>query len=326
MKVLVTGATGFIGLHLVKTLVKNGHRVRCLVRKTSDVSELKKLKNIEFFYGDIADQRTLNGINEDISAVFNVAGLLGKWNSTDQDLAPVNVGGVKNLIEEFKNSKIKKFIHFSAGGVTGPVKGGLTDENYPCRPSTPYERTKYEGEKIALELGKKYNLPVVVIRPTFTYGPGDPHKLSLFKLAKAGFFVFVGNGESLNHPVFIDDLIQGALLAFERGKPREVYIIGGERPVSKKELINTIAKFLNTKLKAIHIPYYLANIAALMMEAGAKILRFEPILTKSRVSMMGNNWGCDISKAMRELGYDPKVSLGEGIRRTIGWYRNHNWL
>lgn len=326
MKILVTGATGFIGSHLVPALVKMGHKVRCLVRKTSNISKLQKLKNVEFFYGNITDKRTLKGLNKGVEAVFNVAGALGKWNNDDRDLAPVNIEGVRNLLEIFKGSKIKKFIHLSAGGVTGPVKNGLADETYPCQPSTPYEKTKYEGERLALKLGQAYSLPVVVVRPTFTYGPDDPHKLNLFKLVKKRFFIFVGNGKSLYHPVYIDDLIQGVLLAFEKGKPGEVYIIGGEESVSKKELVNTIAESLNVKLKAIYAPYPLMHLAALIMEMGAKILRFEPILTRSRVSAMGNNWGCNISKAKKELGYKPQVSLAEGIRKTVKWYQKGGYL
>lgn len=326
MKVLVTGATGFIGSHLVPALVKRGYKVRCLVRKTSDISKLKKLKNVEFFYGDVAKRETLEGINKNIDVVFNVAGLLGKWNTTYQDLAPVNVEGVKNLMEKFKNTKIKKFIHFSAGGVTGPIKNGLANEEYSCHPSTPYEKTKYDGERIALKLGKRYNLPIVVIRPTFTYGPGDFHKLTLFRLVKNGFFVFVGDGKSLNHPVFIEDLIQGALLALKRGKSEEVYIIGGPEPVSKRNLVYTIAECLNVKLKTIKVPYSLAIIAASIMENLAQILHFQPILTKSRVSMMGNNWGCSISKAKQELGYNPKINLKEGVKRTVEWYKKNNLL
>ena len=326
MKILVTGATGFIGSHLVPALIKRGHKVRCLVRKTSDISKLKKLKNVEFFYGDITERRTLRRINEDIEAVFSVAGLLGKWGRTDRDLASVNVIGVKNLLAIFKETKLKKFIHFSAGGVTGPIRHGLADESYPCFPSTPYERTKYEGEKLALKLGKRYRIPVVVVRPTFTYGPDDLHKLALFKLIKKGFFVFINNGKSLIHPVYIDDLIEGTLLALTKGKPGEVYIIGGKKPVSKKEFVLTIAKYLDINLRYVYVPFVLANLATVLLEIIAQILRFEPPLTRSKVSMMGNNWGYNIKKAKGELGYQPKIPIRVGIRRTITWYKKHNLL
>jgi nucleoside-diphosphate-sugar epimerase len=160
-----------------------------------------------------------------------------------------------------------------------------------------------------------------VLRPTFTYGPGDPHKVALFRAVQRGRYVFIGDGESVNHPVFIDDLLEGLVLGIERGRPGEVYIVGGDRPVTKRELVGEIADALGVARPSRAIPRWVASLAAPLLEGLGTALRFEPILTRSRVMMMADNFGYSIAKARRELGYAPRVTLHEGILATVQHYR-----
>jgi nucleoside-diphosphate-sugar epimerase len=211
-------------------------------------------------------------------------------------------------------------VHLSAGGVTGPTDRLAVDESYDCRPATAYERTKLEGERRVLDLGRAKGIPTTVVRPTFTYGPGDPHKLALFRAIQKGRYAFIGDGLSVNHPVYVDDLVHGILLALERARPGEVYIIGGAAPVSKRELAQTIARTLGVRPPFVRIPRWVAAAIAPPFEALGRILAFEPILTRSRVMMMADNFGYSIDKARRELGYEPQVGLREGIRNTINSY------
>lgn len=324
--VLITGATGYIGRNLVRRFIAEGHYCRCLVRRSSKIDFLKSHSNIDLFYGDITQENSLTGICKGIDVVINSAGVLAKWNSSIDDLRSVNADGIINLAGELIKNDVEYIVHLSAGGVTGPVKGPPADETYECQPKTAYEKTKLEGEIKALELYKKHGLPIVVVRPTFTYGPGDPHKLPLFRSVNKGSFTFIGSGESTNHPVYIDDLITGIFLLLKKRAIGEIFIIGGPHPVTKKDLIRTIAEELGVKKRFLHIPHWLAMCGAFSLCCLAKLLSSEPILTHSRVSMMVDNWGYSIKKAKEKLGYKPKFDLRFGIKKTVQSYIELQWL
>ena len=326
MNILVTGGTGFIGRHLLKRFTEQGYFCRCLVRKDSNIDSIKNLGNIEFFYGDISQKETLTNVCKEIDIVVNSAGILGKWNSTIEQLRPVNSYGILNLLDELEKNNVNYTVHLSAGGVTGPVKGDPADETYNCQPISPYEQTKWEGEKNAIHLWQKYGFPIVVARPTFTYGSGDPHKLPLFHAIKRGRFMFIGSGRSMNHPVHIDDLVSGIMLLIEKRPIGEVFILGGPRPVSKKELVNTIGEELGVNTNFLHIPRWLASSIAIGMVSLAKILNFDPILAPSRVRMMADDWGYSIEKAKKELGYSPQIDLKKGIALTVKSYKDLGWI
>jgi nucleoside-diphosphate-sugar epimerase len=241
-------------------------------------------------------------------------------------LHDVNVQGTIELLQRFRGTKLRRFVHLSAGGVTGPLRQGHADETYPCRPATPYERSKFLAECEVLELSKRNGVPVTVVRPTFTYGPGDPHKIALFRAVKRGRYVFIGGGKSFNHPAYVDDVVRGTLLALERGRDGEVYIVGGDRPVTKRELVYTIADALEVDRPRWNVPRWLALIAAWKLELLGRLFRFEPILTRSRVMMMADDFGYSIEKARKELGYSPRTSLHDGIAATVRSYRDAELL
>jgi len=283
-------------------------------------------EGVEPFVGDLLDPPSLTGIEEGIDVVVHCASLLGKWGTPERLLYDLNVRGSIELAKRFRESSPRRYVHLSAGGVTGPVPQHSVDESYACRPATAYERTKYEAECEMLELARRTGLPLSVVRPTFTYGPGDPHKLALFRAVRRGRYAFIGGGKSVNHPAYIDDVVEGILLTVERGRTGEVYIVGGDRPVSKRELVHTIADALGVKRPYLNLPRPLATIAAWKLEILGRIFRFEPILTRSRVMMMADNFGYSIAKARRELGYAPRTELAEGIANTIRHYEGAGQL
>lgn len=317
-RVLVTGATGFIGSHLAARLRESGYTVRALVRRRHPAG---RLAGLERFEGDLLRPESLEGVEHDVDHVFHCASILGKWGTPDSEIHEVNVQGALNLLLRFRNCDLKRYVHLSAGGVTGPMGPDPADESYDCRPATAYERTKLEGEQQVLRLAAETGIPVVVARPTFTYGPGDPHKLALFRAILRGRYAFIGNGESVNHPVFIEDLLDGLLRVLERGRPGEIYIIGGERPVTKRELVHTIADSLGVKRPGLKIPVSFARPVAVVLELLGRTLGFEPMLTRSRIMMMADNFGYSIEKARKELGYAPGHDLREGIALTVADYR-----
>ena len=180
MKILVTGATGFIGKHLVKELVGKGHKVMCLVRKTSrkkDINYLKKLE-VELFNGELTDKNSLKGICKGIDIIYHLTGVLGSFNFSEKLMFDINVKGTENILNESKEGKVKKFIFCSSAGVLGPIiKGGGSS---PYSPSNLYEKTKVEAEKLVL----KSKLDYIIMRSEFVYGPMDNHVLPLFKAIK----------------------------------------------------------------------------------------------------------------------------------------------
>ena len=316
-KTLVTGGTGFIGRRLVAALARAGHELRVLGR---DAAQLAALGRIEPFVGDLARPESLVGVEQGVARVVHAASLLGKWGTSERRLHDVNVRGTVELFKRFQAVEPCRFVHVSAGGVTGPLREPAVDERYPCRPATAYERTKLEAERQVLELSRRLGITALVVRPTFTYGPGDPHKLALFRSVKRGRYVFIDHGQSVNHPAFVDDVVHGIELALERGLPGETYIIGGEKPVTKRELVHTIADALGVPRPARSIPRWLASVAAWNLEWLGHLLRFEPPLTRSRVMMMADNFGYSIAKARAELGFAPRTDLRAGIEATVRDY------
>ena len=316
--ILLTGATGFIGGRLLHSLLEDGFHVRALVR---DTARLPKDDRLEPLLGDLCDPSTLDGIEQGIDGAIHCASILGKWGTPESEIEQVNVQGTINLLDRLERQPATRLLHLSAGGVTGPVEAHSVDESYDCKPATAYERTKLTAEQEVLRRQAAGKIQGVVARPTFTYGPGDPHKIALFRAVKRGRYAFIDSGHSVNHPVFIDDLVRGLLLAYERGRPGEIYIIGGSRPITKRELVDAIADKLGVRRPGISLPRWVAAFAAFQLELMARFIPFEPILTRSRVMMMADNFGYTIDKARSELGYEPQVELEEGIARAIESYR-----
>ena len=324
-RLLITGATGFIGQKLARFYKDSAWSVRLLARDPNRVSpELKSLG--EICQGDLTKSETLSEAVQGIDAIIHSAGSLGQWGLPYRQLFEVNVGGVENLVRAAAAAGVKRFVHLSAGGVTGPLKAKSVDESYSSAPRTDYERSKWQGEQLALSLSKELNLNLIVVRPTFTYGPGDPHKIKLFQAIKKGRFFFIGDGFSTVHPVFIDDLSAGIDLALQSNIRAETIIIGGDRAVSKRELVWSIAAALGSRKPEMRIPIWLGEALAKGCEWASDAIGFSPPLTRSRVSMLSRNWGYSIEKARKLLGYNPKIDLREGLQLTVQWYREQGWL
>jgi len=326
VRVLVTGAAGFIGGHLANALVKKGYEVRCLVRKTSNVDYLKKL-GVELFYGDIRGPDSLEKALSNVDVVYHLAGILGRWGVSDKAYWDVHVKGTQNLLDACVRQNVKRFIHCSSAGVVGPVSNPPADESYPYSPSNIYEKTKAEAEKLVLQYHSDKGLPVTVLRPEFVYGPGDMHVLPLFRAIRKRRFPIIGKGESLLHPTYVGDVIQAFLLCLDNDKAiGEIYFIAGEAPITVKELVAIIAEELNVPTPRVCIPQWLSYAGAGFMEMITRLLRLkEPLLTCSQVKFFTQHRAFDTSKAKRDVGYQP-VQLRQGLRQTIHWYQQNGYL
>jgi nucleoside-diphosphate-sugar epimerase len=326
MIALVAGGTGFIGGHLVRTLASRGVRVRVLSRKKRRAKSFDH--NIEIVYGDILDVDSLEECTRGADLVFSAFGVLGQWRIPESTYRKVNRVGVRNLLESCLSASIRQFIHVSSAGVLGPLpRGVVADESFAFRPSNAYEESKCEAEKEIVAFGEKHGLPYTIIRPEFVYGPGDTHVLGLFKAIKERRFLLLGDGTSLLHPTYIDDLVHGIDLCINNPAAiDQAYLIIGERALTVRDLALTIAAELNVGLPKVKVPLFLAYAAAGVLELGGKIAGFEPPLTRSRLKFFTQNRSFSFEKARSHIGYIPQISFSEGVKRTVSWYREHRCL
>lgn len=319
MKILVTGATGYIGSQMAKRLFNDGKDVVCMTRGNKTIDDMPTVN------GELLKPESLHQACKGIDIVCHFAGALGRG-LTDEMVHAINVEGVRNMITVAKENNVSYFLHISSGAVTGPMGPTPANENTTCHPYTIYERSKLEGERLALSLSEKLELPLGVARPTFTYGPGDPHKLLMFKLIKKRLFFYIGDGASTNHPVYIDDLLDGIMLMIEQTPNQEVYILGGSTPVQKKQWATAIANELKVKPPFIHLPAKFTWTSAVIVETIGNWIGINVPLTRSRVLAMSKYWGMNIDKAKKQLGYNPKVDITEGIANTVKWYEKKRWI
>lgn len=327
MNILISGATGFIGSHLVRALAKEGHRCKCLVRRTSSISELKDLDQVEFVYGDITDKESLKEAIKDVRIIYHLAAQIGKWGIPEKAFFAVNVHGTRNLLEVAHEGKAKQFIFCSTPGVQG--KGyAQASETLPYKPPYIYELTKCEGEKLVLGFHqKRKGLSVTVLRPDFVYGPGDLRRLSLYRAIGNKRFFLIGDGKALLHPTYIEDVIQGFCLPANNPVSfGEIYNIAGPRVITVREYAETIAQALKVSLPRLRFPKPSAQIFAAFLSVLSRITEKEPILSQSKIEFLTCDHGSNISKAMNELGYRPETDFATGIRQTVDWYYKHNLL
>lgn len=325
MKATVIGGAGFIGKRLCEVLVSRGDSVTAL-DKNPVGPELTR-QGVVPILGDLLEEKAVLFACSKADVVFNLAGALGKWRTSLEELEVANTMAAGFVVTCTAMTGGGKVVHTSTIGVTGPLPDGVdASEDYPPNPATDYQRTKLAGEEAALNAHEDTGVPLVIVRPGFAYGPGDRHKLSLFNAIAKGRMILVNGGKSRLHPTYVDDLVQGLVLASNAPGKGEVYNIAGPTPVTTRELVETIADSLGVPRPSKSLPENSLLRAAGVAEAVGRILRKEPPLTRSRVKLLSESYACSIDKARRELGFEPKVDLHAGVGRTVEWYREQGLI
>lgn len=328
MTILVTGATGFLGSALTMELVKQQQPVRILARDEQK-ARTQFGDGVTIIRGEINDKEQVKQAVEGVSIIYHLVGRLYHPSVPTELYRQTHVEGTRILLEACRDQRqIQSIVHCSTTGVLGETGNKPAGEDAPFAPTNPYERTKLEGELLALEAQKKYGLPVSVIRPGLVYGPGDLHLLNFFSTIKKGPFPpIIDGGRALIHPVYIDDMTKSFLLAAE--KPQAVghsYNIAGDHPVSFKELSTAIAHSLGKELPRGSIPLWLANLASDIFALIPGFQGERAPLTRSRVKFLTNSRVYSIDRARKELGYAPEVGLEDGMKLTAAWYQKHGYL
>jgi nucleoside-diphosphate-sugar epimerase len=324
-RILVTGGTGFTGSHLCQRLLEKGNAVRVLVRKNSRCDAWKE-GEIERVTGDLRDRQSLERATAGVDTVYHLAALFRPENVSRRDMWQTNVEGTRNLLDAAVKAGVKRFVHCSTVGVHGEIKNPPANEETPYQPGDDYQESKTEGEKVALQYMSAGRLPVVVFRPAGIFGPGDLRFLKLFKAIAKRRFVMLGSGQVLYQLIYIDDLIEGILLCGKQeAAVGNTYILTGEAAVTLNHLVQEIAAALKVpppKLRFPVAPVYWAGFAC---ELVCKPLGLEPPLYRRRVDFFRKTRSFDISKAKRDLNFQPQTELRAGIEQTASWYRERGY-
>jgi len=323
---LVTGANGFTGSYLCKNLLRRGDSVRALVRRKSDLSLLKDV-DVEYFNVDLANGEPLDAALKGIDVVFHIAALYRTEGVPKRLFYEVNVDGTERLLKAAKAAGVSRFVHCSTVGVQGEIKNPPATELAPFNPGDHYQLSKMEGELLARRFFKEHQLPGTVVRPVGIYGPGDTRFFKLFNFIQNGKFRMIGNGKVLYHLTYVEDLVEGIVLAGEKDEALdEVFTIGGDEFITLADLVGRISKILGKPVSQTSIPVWPVWVGGLIMETICRPLRINPPLHRRRLDFFIKDRAFDISKAKRLLGYQPKVKLDEGLRRTAQWYAEQGWF
>ena len=326
MKVLVTGANGFTGSYLTKLLLSEGYQVRVLVRNNANLDTLEGL-DVEYAYADLAKDGAPDGLMDEIEIVYHVAAAFRVENVPEKYFWDVNVEGTRKLIEAAAEAKVKRFVHCSTVGVQGEISNPPAKEEDPYKPGDYYQESKVDGEKLVLEFSQKTGLPVSIVRPVGIYGPGDTRFLKFFKMISRGKFRMIGSGKVLYHLTYVEDLVQGIMLAGIKEKAvGEIFTIGGEGFMTLREFADKVAVLSERKISSIHIPAWPIWFAGWICEMLCKPFGITPPIYRRRVDFFIKDRAFDISKAKKLLDYQPKYSVDEGLKLTFDWYRKEGLL
>jgi nucleoside-diphosphate-sugar epimerase len=335
---LVTGAPGWLGTRLVESLVMglpdlpaykpSSRRVRCLVLRGSDVSPLQKLGDrVEIVEGDLADEASVTAFVDGAegATVFHCAGIIHPIRRMSE-FTRVNVDGTRHLVGAATHAKARRFVHVSSNSPIGtnPSKDHVFDESAPYNPYMGYGKSKMLAEQI-VRAANGQGIETVVIRPPWFYGPGQPPRQALFfKMVKDRKAPIVGRGDNCRSMAYVDNICQGLLLCERVDRARgNVYWIADRRPYPMTEIVDTIERVLEKDfgLKCAHRRMKLPGLSSEIAWLIDKLLQSMGLYHQKIhvLSEMNKTIACSIAKAENELGYDPKVDLEEGMRRSIRW-------
>lgn len=333
--VLVTGATGFLGSRLVKAMVSKRYNVRALVRKTSRIDSLEKLK-VEICYGDVTDRASLEpafgGVNIVIHAAADTKGNVVEGQRT-------TVNGTNNIVALSRLHNVDRLIYISSCAVYGISEcspGQLVDEGVPVETHPEkrglYSEAKIKAEALLLTSARKEGVPFVCLRPGTIFGEGGEIFTPMVGFSKANkFFFIIDNGKSVLPFVYVDSLVDAILLAVDKKESEgQIYNVVDPDGITKKEYIELFLRKLYPKAHFFFIPLSLVNSLVGMQEFLMKLLRRQPLLTRYRLLSSQQNIAYDSSKIQRELGWKPTIPLREAIDRVLTYerdrLRNSPWL
>ncbi len=318
---LVTGASGFIGSHLVEALVPRDWRVRCLVRKTSRLKWLPT-DDVTLINGQIEEPgEDLDRAVKNVSVIFHLAGLTSA--ADDDSYAAVNVEGTRNLVQAMQRSAPEALLVFcSSLSAAGPARRRPVNETDEPAPITAYGRSKLAAEQVVAESG----LDHLIVRPPAVYGPRDVDILAAFRLAKYGLALRVAPPGQRLSMVHAEDLARGLVQAAE-AEGRGVYYMTDGMIHTWEGIMEQIARAVGKRPRVIGVPSGFADIVSRAERLRGSLTGTKPLLTPDRTLELSQvDWTCDDTRARLDIDYESTISLPDGMRMTAEWYRVHGFL
>jgi len=324
-KYLITGAPGWLGNRLVEIMREQDFDIRCLVLKGMNHDHLDKV-GAEIVYGNVLDFDSLLQATKGIDKVIHAVGVIHPKKA--KDFYNLNTSGTKNMLEASFQNKVKKFLYISSNSAQGyniDKKKPMTEVG-PDKPYTDYGKSKWKAEQIVTQYQKDGKLQTVIIRPCWFYGPGPgPIMVELINYIKKGNPPIFGNGNNLRTMSYIDNTAEGIIQAINSENTNgQIYWLGDEKPYKLIEVYNEIAKNLGVEFKPKHIPWIVCQIAEKIDQFTGKLGQYHKHLHVCGET--GHYIWCDTTKAQKDFGYDPKISLQEGIKLTIESLRKKGFL
>lgn len=323
-KVLITGATGFIGGHLVDANIAKGNAVRALVFPGDPEEDGLKKKPVEIVYGDVRDYPALEKACDGRDIVFHCAAVVTDW-APQRLFEEVTVGGVENVCRAALKARVSRFVDISTNDVFGMDEEHVIDETYPLKPwNEPYPDAKIAAEKTVWRYHREHSLPVTMVYPLWVYGPGDKTFVPLLADAIVKRELIFWRRDAIVWPTYIGNLVDLLLLISEDERAvGNGYLVHDGESITLEVFCAHIAEALGVPPIRTHIPYFAAYAAAVAMEALWRLLRIRtrPLLTTYTVKNLGSRFRYTIKKAESELGWKPGISYQEGFTMTMQWLK-----
>jgi dihydroflavonol-4-reductase len=324
--ILVTGANGFVGSHLTEALLARGYRVRCMVRRTSDLTFIQHLP-VEWAYADVRDADSVRQACQGVDAICHCAALT---RALDQEtFRRVNAQGTEALAQAAMqaNPDLQRFLYVSSQSAAGPSDGAddFLDESRPPRPLNWYSKSKLAGEQALLSM--RDGLPLTIIRPSAIFGPRDRDFFAYFELVNRHLQLQLGRADRWYSFIYVRDLVELILLALENETALGQTYFGSGPTHTYAELSQAIARAMDKRVLRITLPEAILTPIALGAKVQERLTGQPALLNEQRVlDMRQSYWLCSGERARRELGFAARYSLETAIQETADWYRENGWL
>jgi nucleoside-diphosphate-sugar epimerase len=320
MKVLITGAGGFIGPHLVADQLRRGRDVTAMYVRVDRLAPLAARPRLRIVQGDFTQAATIEPLLADQAICFHLASAHLETAADEAYFVRINVDGARGLAERAHRAGVGRLVHCSSVGVYGDLKQVPADETTVCQPDIAYERSKLAGEQAVQAFAQSSGLPVVVIRPAWVYGPGCPRTLKLFRAINRGRFFHVGGSRQIvRHPIYIDDMVDGfEAAALHPAAPGQVFIMAGPRPIKLAELVQEVAMCLVVPAPRLWLPFPLVWAACVALELGFGLAGRAAPFSRRSLKFYTGNTAFQTRKTREVLGFNATIDWPEGVRRTSG--------
>lgn len=324
MTVLVTGAAGFLGSHVTDVLLERGDQPRALIHPCDDGERLERA-GVDVRRGDVASTAALRAALNGVDIVLHCAARTGPW-GPEQAYLRTNVQSLEPLVHAAQAAGVERIVHVSSITVHGNDVGGRADEQAPFREErNPYSRSKIAGERLLQHMVTELGAPVTIVRPGWIYGPRDIASTArIARMLETKRMVHIGSGDNHLPLIYVRDVAHGILLASRASEAiGRAYVLVNDEPVTQREFLGVFAAELDARAPTRHLPYQLMLRAGAVSEHLGRVahIRRPPPVMCYGLQLLGGENRFTISRARQELGFAPQVSLRDGVRRTVEWYR-----